>query len=116
MGENDLRMTEQCFKTNGKKLPATHNRGKIAVDDCFATSGAECLAASILPKYGGVGDHRCFFLDFTSDSIIGTFFPKIAKPSSRKLHCESSRLVRNYNKVLNQLADRHQLFRKLNML
>ena len=101
---------------NNRKLRATHNRGKIVIDACFATASAECLNACILPKYGGVGDHRCFFLDFTSDSIIGTVFPKIAKPSSRKLHCESYRIVRNYNKVLNQLADRHQLFRKLNTL
>ena len=73
----------------------------------------DCTNACILPRYVGVGDHRCFILDFTSASLVGDVFPKVVTAKGRKLHCQSERLIRNYNKVLNQLCDRHQMFKKL---
>ena len=53
---DDLLLTEQCLKTTGEKLPPTHVRGKTnAIDAYFATEGAKCMTAGILPKYGRVG-------------------------------------------------------------
>ena len=111
--KDDLRMSEQCLKTNGVKLPGTFVTGTQPIDGCFATAGVECTNTCILPRYVGIGDHRCFILDFTSASLLGDVFPKIVTAKGRKLHCQSERLIRNYNKVLNQLCDRHQIFKKL---
>ena len=113
---DDLRMTEQCFKTTGRKIPPTHVRGSRPIDAVYATSGVICVNAGILAKYVGVGDHRCFIMDFCSVSVLGSVFPRIVPPAARKLHCDSERIRRNYCAVLNQLCDRHQMFKKLNEL
>ena len=110
----DLRMSEQVLKTKGRKLPPTHVLGSRPIDAVFATSGVVCKNAFILQKYGGVGDHRCFILDFCTVSMLGSAFPRVVPPAARKLHCNVERIRENYCKVLNELTDRHQMFRKLN--
>jgi len=60
----------------------------------------------ILPHRGGIGNHQCFILDFTSSSVIGSKFPNIVRCSAWKLHCKSTRLVNAYNSELNSLCDR----------
>ena len=114
LAQDDLNMSEQCRKITGKPIPPTYVRGSRPIDAVFATSGIVCRNASILAKYGGVGDHRCFILDFSSVSMLGSVFPRIVPPAGRKLHCNSERIRKNYCSVLNELADRHQMFRKLN--
>ena len=113
----NLNMKEQFLKSNGKELPPTHVRSdSAAVCAVFATEGAKCVSAGIMGKYAGVGDHRCFVLDFTSESILGTVFPNVVRAPARKLHCDSVRIRENYAKSLNQLLDRHRMFKKLNKL
>ena len=75
-----------------------------------ATSGTEILNAGFLSKYGGVGDHSPFLLDFTTASVLGTSFPPVLPRQGRKQIRDS------YNKVLDQLAVRHEMYRKLNEL
>lgn len=117
LAEEDINMHEQFRAVNKKELPPTHVRSKKrAVCAVFATAGAECLSACVLPKYAGVGDHRLFILDFSSASLIGTVFPKIVRAPARKLHCHSDRIRTNYVNLLNQLTDRHRMFHKLNKL
>ena len=82
----------------------------------YATQGVVSINATILQKYGGVGDHHCFIVDFTSESVLGGVFPRIVAPSKRKLHCDCKRIQNNYNLVLNDLTNRHQPFKKLNDL
>ena len=117
LAEEDINMTEQFQKVNSKQLPPTHIRSETAaVCAVFATEGAECLSACILPKFAGVGDHRCFILDFSSPSVLGTDFPNIVRPMARKLHCDSERIRDNYNAVLTELCDQHRIFHRLNQL
>ena len=72
---------------------------------------------------------RGHFLLFCTDSCITKFTSymvvvvtslhellRIVSPSRRKLHCDCERIRNNYNLVLNDLANRHQLFKKLNEL
>ena len=107
-------MTEQCRATTGNPIPATHVRGSRPIDAVFATSGVVCKNATILQKYGGVGDHRCFVIDFCTKSMLGSVFPRVCPPAARKLHCDCERIRQNYCDVLNELTDRHQMFQKLN--
>ena len=116
LADEDLGMTEMCLKTTGQPIPPTHLTGSRPIDAVFATSGVVCSNACILQKYGGVGDHRCFILDFTSASVLGDSFPNVVPPSARNLHCDSVRIRSNYCEVLNQLCDRHQMFAKLNSI
>ena len=82
----------------------------------FFTEGVDTINVSILQKFGKVGNHRCFILDFTAKSILGNVFPRIVPHVTRKLHCNSQRPVRNYNETLNGLPDEHKMFDKLNTL
>jgi hypothetical protein len=45
----------------------------------FAAPGIECVNVMLLPHLGGVGDHRCVIIDFSSASMIGTLFPNIVR-------------------------------------
>ena len=112
LAEDDLRMKEQCLAVNGERLPATFNRGTRPLDAAFATAGINCISATIFQKHGGVGDHRCFVLDFHSESVVGDVFPRVVPAAGRKLTEQESHRAA-YRKCLNQLCDRHQMFRKL---
>jgi len=112
LAQEDLGMTEQCLKVNGVRLPATHVSGSRPIDGVFATPGITSVNAMVLPLYGNLGDHRCLIIDFTSESVLGTVFPRVMKPTSRKLHC-IDRLVRNYNEKLDKLLDEHRMYKKM---
>ena len=75
--------------------------------------GIECMNAYILPHKGEVGDHRCFILDITLSSVIGTKFPNIVRCSARKLHCKLTRLVNAYNAELDSLCNRHKMYQRI---
>ena len=112
LAQEDLGMSEQCLAVNGVWIPAKHVRGSRPIDGVFAMPGITSVNAMVLPVYGSLGDHRCLIVDFTSDSVLGTVFPRVAKPTSRKLHC-IDRLVRNYNEKLDCLLDEHRLYTKM---
>ena len=109
----DLNMTEQCLKTTKHHLPVKNFRGTRTIDAIFATPGVECVNACLLPNRTGIVDHRSFILDFTSASVVGENFPNVMPASSRELHCESARLIRNYTKVLDQLCDKNNMYRRI---
>ncbi len=70
-------MSEQCLLVNGKKLPPTFNQGSRPIDSIFETAGVSCVNATIFQNHSSVGDHRCFSLDFKSESVIGDVFPRV---------------------------------------
>ncbi len=78
-------MKEQCFTVNGQRLPATFVQGSRPLDTAFATAVINCMNATIFQKHVGVGDHRCFVLDFHSESVVGDVFPHIVPAAGRKL-------------------------------
>ncbi len=111
--QQDLMLSEQCLQCTGIHIPPTFRDGTIPISAIFATARIECVNSYILPHIGGVGDHRCFIVDFTSSSIIGTKFPNIVRCSARKLHCKSTRLVQLYNAKLNMLCNRHKMYQRI---
>ena len=60
-----------------------------------------------------IGDHRCFILDFSSSSVIGTRFQNIVRCTARRLHCKPSRLVQAYNHKLDMLSSRHKMYERI---
>jgi hypothetical protein len=61
----------------------------------------------------GIGDHRVFIVDITSKSILGNVFPRVIPASSCLLNCKSDKIKKSYIAVLNQLLNRHLIFKKL---
>ena len=112
LAEADINMKEQCRQVTGQKLPGTHVRGTKPIDGIYATTGVVCLNAKLLQKYRGVGDHRCFIVDFSSSSVIGDVFPRVVPAAGRKL-TDNDRHRGAYQTCLSQLCDRHRMFRKL---
>ncbi len=85
----------------------------MPIDAMYATAGIECVNAYILPHKGGIGDHRCFIIDFSSSSVIGTRFQNIVQCAARRLHCKSTRLVQTYNRKLDLLSSRHKMYERI---
>jgi hypothetical protein len=113
LSQPDLMMSEQCLQCTGIHIPPTFRDGTIPINAVFATAGIECVNAYILPHKGGVGNHWCFILDFTSSSIIGTKFPNIVCCAARKLHSKSTCLVQTYNAELDRLCNRHKMYQRI---
>ena len=104
-------MTEICYWTTGKHLPPTHSRGSTPIDAIFGTAGLVCSAASLLPRNVGVGNHRVFIEDITSESILGNVFLHVILASRCLLFCKSNKIKNSYIAVLNQLLN--LIFQKL---
>ena len=65
----DLMLSKLCLQCTGMQVPPTFRDGIVQIDAIFTTARIKCVNAYILPHKGGVGDHRCFILDFTSSSV-----------------------------------------------
>jgi hypothetical protein len=74
---SDLNFREMCHHHTGTLLPPTFRAGSIPINGIFATHGIECINVTLRPHLGGVGDHRCFIIDFSSKFVTGTDFPNI---------------------------------------
>jgi hypothetical protein len=62
-----LRMKEVCHLMTGIPLPPTHNHGTVPIDAVFGTAGLMVTSVTLLPSQAGVGDHRVFLIDMSSD-------------------------------------------------
>jgi hypothetical protein len=67
----------------------------------------------ILPHKGGIGDHRCFIIDFSSLLVIGTRFQNIVTCARRGLHCKSTQLVQTHNCELDLLCNQHEMYERI---
>ncbi len=99
-----LNFSKQCLGCTGRHILPTFRDGIMPINAMYATAGIECVNAYILPHKGGIGDHRCFIIDFSLSSVIGTRFQKIVQCAARRLHCKSTRLVQTYNCELDLLS------------
>ena len=111
--QSDLNFSEQCLGCTRMHIPPSFRDGIIPIDAVYATAGVECVNMYILPHKGGIGDHRCFIIDFSSSSVIGTKFQNIVRCAARRLHCKSSRLVQAYNLELDLLCSRHKMYERI---
>ncbi len=116
LAADDLNFVELCRKHTGIPIPLTFWSGSAPIDGVFLTPGITCVNAFILPQYGGVGNHRCFIIDLTSESVIGTSFPNIVRCVAKKLHCASSRMIHLYNAKLTSVCDRHNTFHRMDLV
>jgi hypothetical protein len=101
----DLYFNEQCLGCTSMHIPPTFRDGVMPIDAVYATARIKCVNVHILPHKGGIGDHRCFIINFSSLSVIGTRFQNIVRCAARRLHCKLTRLVQTYNRKLDLLCN-----------
>jgi hypothetical protein len=70
----DLNFSKQCLGCTGTHIPPTFRDGVMPIDAVYATAGIKCVNAYILPHNGGIGDYRCFIINFSLLSVIGMRF------------------------------------------
>jgi hypothetical protein len=113
LSEDKLQLSKICRRTTRETLPPTHARGHIPVDAIFGTMGLVCMAASLLPSRAGVGNHWLFVADLTSELVLGDALLQVILITGRLLNCPSDKIKHNYIALLNQLSNRHLIFKKL---
>ncbi len=109
----DLNFSEECLGCTGMHILPTFRDGIMPIDAVYATAGIECVNAYILPHKGGIGDHRCFIIDFSSSSIIRTRFQNIVRCAARQLHCKLTWLVQAYNHELDLVCSWHKMYERI---
>jgi hypothetical protein len=113
LASESLCLSKLCYRSTGTMLPPTHTCGSTPIDAAYCTSGILYTAVTLLPSQVGVGDHRVFLLDISLETILEDVFPCVISIASRLLNCASDKIRKNYILVLNQLANRHLVFKKL---
>ncbi len=73
----NLNFSEQCLGCTIMHIPPSFRDGFLPIDAVYATTGIECVNVHILPHKGGIGDHGCFIIGFSSSSVIETKFQNI---------------------------------------
>jgi hypothetical protein len=110
LAQDDPNLTEICRRHTGIPIPPTFRTGSAPINGIFATSGIECVHVFILPYLSGVGDHRCFIFDLSSELVIGSTFSNIVQCASRKLHCTLKWMIMVHNTELTCICDKHNMF------
>ncbi len=113
LAQADLNFSEQCLGCTGMHILPTFRDGVMPINAVYATAGIECVNVHILPHKGGIGDHRCFIIDFNSSSVIRTRFQNIIQCTSRWLHCKLTWLVQTYNRKLDLLCNQHKMYERI---
>ncbi len=91
----------------------TFRDGVMPINAVYVTAGIECVNVHILPHKGGIGDHRCFIIEFSSLSVIRMRFQNIVRCAARWFHCKSTQLVQTYNRKLDLLCNRHKMYDRI---
>jgi hypothetical protein len=113
LSENESRLSKICHRTTGETLPPTHACSRTPIDAMFGTMGLVCTAASLLLARAGVGNHQVFVADFTSALILRDVFPQVIRFTGQLLNCALDEIKNNCIALLNQLSNRHLIFKKL---
>jgi hypothetical protein len=112
LAQADLNFSEQCLGCTGMHILPTFRDGVMPINAVYATAGIEFVNVHILPHKGGIGDHRCFIIYFSSSSVIRLRFQNIVQWATRRLHCKSTRLVQTYNRKLDLLCNQHKIMKE----
>jgi hypothetical protein len=111
--EDKLQFSKICRRTIRKTLRPTHACGRTPIDTMFGTVGLVCTAASLLSARAGVDNHQVLVADFTSESIPGDVLLHVIPIISQLFHCAFDKIKNNYIALLNQLSNRHLIFKYL---
>jgi len=104
-----LAMREVVGDFTGIPLGATYFRGSKPIDGVWATRDIEVVNACVMPVGYGVGDHRCFVVDFTLASVAGTSPVRVKKMTARRLNTKIPGVEDRYNALLEKNLIHHNV-------
>ena len=102
-------MKEVVGDYTGKQLGATYFRGSQPIDGVWGTRDIEVLNACVMPVGYGMGDHRCFVVDFSFSSLVGRSLVRVKKLKARRLNTKLPRVAERYNQLLETNLIRHRV-------
>ena len=109
----DLDLKETMLHQTGSHLTATHFRGSRPIDAIWSTPDIEIHNICAMPIGYGIGDHRSFFLDISTRSMVGTDPQPIKRPSARRLNTKIPYCSDNYTFLLERQLIHHRIIQKL---
>ena len=109
----DLDLHEATLASTGSPLTATHFRGSKPIDAIWTTPDVEISNICSMPIGYGAGDHRAFFLDISTRSLVGINPQPIKRPSARRLNTKIPTCSENYNSILESQLIHHKIIPKL---
>ena len=110
---DDFNMTEQFYSVTGQQAPASHSTGTRPITGLFATAGIRFLGIYMSAHNAGIGDHRYTVYDVDASSVLGIEIHSGKRPVTRRLRTNIPRHVKQFNRCLEELVDRHRMFKKL---
>jgi hypothetical protein len=102
-------MKEVVCEYTAKQLGATYFRGSEPIDGVWTTGDITVTNACVMPVGFGGGDHRLFFIDFSTTTLIGSATTKIVHPALQRLNTKIHGCADRYNKSLRWNILRHRL-------
>jgi hypothetical protein len=110
-------LTEVLLHRHGISGPSTfrRNQTRTPIDGIWASPGISILAGGYL-HYDHLltgADHCTLWIDVSFVNAFGHVMSTIAKPKARRLHCQDPRVVYNYVRRYEVLAQQHQLLPKI---
>ena len=109
----ERRLVPTNFVRHGPDLPATHNAGKLPIDEIFVSETLEYKKCGYLEHGHSSGDHRALWVDITYTSALGDKLPTLTTFEARKLKCHDPRIVERYNTLLKVLLMHENFMQRL---
>jgi hypothetical protein len=94
------------------------NNSATPIDGIWASAGISVIKGRYLDydKVVPGADHKCLWIDISFQQAFGHNMPAINRPQTRRLHCKDPRIVTNYHRTYNRLAENSNLLSKVNDL
>lgn len=113
-GSPQLDLFESTLATTGSRLTATYFRGSRPIDAIWTTPDVSVTNVCAMPIGFGVGDHRAFVMDITTNSMVGSNPQPIKRPTARRLNTRIPGCAEAYNSILESQVSRHCIIDRLN--
>ena len=106
-------MKEVVCEYTAKQLGATYFRGSEPIDGVWTTGDITVTNACVMPVGFGGGDHRLFFIDFSTTTLIGLATTTIVCLALQRLNTKIHDCADRYNKSLRRNILWHRLLERM---
>jgi len=96
--------------------PATHSRGSRTIDGIFLSPELQPTKAGFLALSPHLGDHRPTYVDIPWKTLLGDDVLHIERPPARRLTTRDPKVVKKYNRLLEDFLLKHHIPSRLETL
>ena len=101
------------MKKHNLQLPATQNRGKVAIDGIFVSKTLRTFASGYSDFGDGPGDHRTVFVDIPKVDLEGVDISPIQQLPKQRLISTNGKVAGRFNELFLAQVDRHSLCQRM---